>query len=168
MIDIVGALDLLDSCVLDRGEDHRPLGGGRPAASPARSDGALPAAAENIVTLALSKAGAPPRALWPLAHTSFADLYAAGRHPVNMTLGAIGVLRAAESAERRGQTWAMCLAAGLQAAARFVDLMPEGMAGCPRAALASSVLSRRTLGRLSGFQEPQNREDPAMAGFGLR
>jgi hypothetical protein len=94
-------------------------------------DGAFPAATESIVTLALSKAGAPLTAIRPLAHTPVADVYASGRHPLNLTLGAVVVFRAAESMERYGQTWAMSLQAARRAASRFVELIPDRVAeGC--------------------------------------
>jgi hypothetical protein len=125
VIDIVDALDLLDSCVRDRGEDYRSLRRRLPAVSRTGRNDAFPAATDSIVTLALTKAGAPLIALSPLAHTSVADVYASERHRINLTLGAVVVFRAAESVERRGQTWAMSLQAALRAASRFVELIPD-------------------------------------------
>jgi hypothetical protein len=107
MIDIVDALDLLDSCVRDRGANYRPF----------------TAATDSIVTLALTKAGAPRGAIEPLVHTAVADLYAPGRPPLNLTLGAVAVLRAAHSVERRGETWAVSLQAAQRAASRFAELI---------------------------------------------
>jgi hypothetical protein len=131
MIDIVDALDLLDSCVRDRGPGYRSLPRRLRAVSPTGVDDAFPAATESIVTLALSKAGAPLTALRLLAHTPVADVYASGRHRLNLTLGAVVVLRAAESMERHGQTWAMSLQAARRAASRFVELIPDRVAeGC--------------------------------------
>jgi hypothetical protein len=108
-IDIGAALDLLDSSVRERGQGY------------------CSAATEGIVTLALRKAGVPGPALGPLAHASVSDLYTAGRLPLNMTLGAVVVLRAAESADRIGQPWAMAMAAALRAAARFLELLPRDL-----------------------------------------
>jgi hypothetical protein len=125
VIDIVDALDLLDSCVRDRGEGYRSLRRRLPAVPRTGGNDACPAATDSIVTLALTKAGAPLTALRPLAHTSVADVYASGRHRINLTLGAVVVFRAAESVERRGQTWAMSLQAALRAASRFVELIPD-------------------------------------------
>jgi hypothetical protein len=122
MIDIVDALDLLDRCVRDRRVD----------APPAQTDG--------IVAMALSKAGTPLTTLGPLSGTPVADAYASGRHPLNLTLGAVAVFRAAESAERRGQTWAMSLQAARLAASRFVELIPDRIVG--RAAEAEAASHR--------------------------
>jgi hypothetical protein len=127
-IDMVEALDLLDSCVRDYGEGFR---------SQRRHD-ALPTATDSIVTLALSKAGAPLTALSPLAHTPIADLYASGRPPLPLTLGAVVVFRAAESEDRRGQTWAMCSQAALRAASRFVELIPDRVVRCAAEAVAAT------------------------------
>lgn len=108
MIDIGEALDLLDWCVRDRGEDYRS------------------AATDRIVPLALRKAGAPLTAVSPLARTRVADIYASDRHnPLNLTLGAVMVLSAAESAERDEQTWEIALQAALRAASRFLELIPD-------------------------------------------
>jgi hypothetical protein len=118
-MDMGAALDLLESSVRERGQGYRA------------------AASDGIVTLALRKAGVPGPALGPLAHASVGDLYAAGRLPLNLTLGAVVVLRAAESAERDGQPWAMAMAAALRAAARFLELLPRDLerafAGASRA-----------------------------------
>jgi hypothetical protein len=137
-IDLVDALDLLESCVRERGEDYRSPRRRLPAASPTGSGDAFPTATDSIVTLALSKAGMPLTALIPLAYTPIADVYASGQHPLNLTLGAVVVLRAAESAERRGQTWAMSLQAALRAASRFVDLIPDRVLGRAAEAMAAS------------------------------
>jgi hypothetical protein len=129
VIDIVDALDLLDSCVRDHGEGYRSATGPKEA---------VPTATDSIVTLALSKAGAPLSALSPLAHTPIADLYASGRHPIPLTLGAVVVFRAAESVDRRGQTWAMSLQAALRAASRFVELIPDKVVTSAAEAVAAS------------------------------
>jgi hypothetical protein len=127
-VDIVDALDLLGSCVRDRGEGHR---------SRRRGDG-VPTATDSIVILALTKAGAPLTALRPLTHTPIADLYASGQHPLPLTLGAVVVFRAAESEDRRGQTWGMSLQAALRAASRFVDLVPDRVVSSAVEAVAAS------------------------------
>ncbi|MCW2541144.1 MAG: hypothetical protein JWN95_2869 [Frankiales bacterium] len=127
-IDIVDALDLLDRCVRERGEGYRKPRRHLRAISCTVGDDAFPSATDGIVTLALSKAGAPRAALRALAHESLADLYASGRCPFNLTLGAVVVFRAAEAAERRGQTWLMGLQAAVAAASRFVVLIPDGLA----------------------------------------
>jgi hypothetical protein len=128
VIDIVDALDLVDSCVRDRGEDYRALPRRLAAVSPIKPKAEAPGVSDSIVTLALRKAGAPLTVLSALAHAPVADVYASGRPDLNLTLGAVVVFRAAESAERRGQTWAMSRQAALQAAARFVELIPDRVA----------------------------------------
>jgi hypothetical protein len=128
VIDIVDALDLLASCVRDRGEGYRSL----------HPRDALPSATDSVVIYALSKAGAPLTALSPLAHTPIADLYASGRHPLPLTLGAVVVFRAAESEDRRGHTWGMSLEAALRAASRFVELAPDSVVRRAAEAVAPS------------------------------
>jgi hypothetical protein len=128
VIDIVDALDLLESCVRDRGEGYR---------SPRPRD-AFQSATDSVVTYALSKTGAPLTALSPLAHTPIGDLYATGRHPLPLTLGAVVVFRAAESEDRRGHTWGMSLEAALRAASRFVELVPDRVVRCAAEAVAAS------------------------------
>jgi hypothetical protein len=138
VIDIVNALDLLDSCVRDRGEDYRSLPRRLAAVSATEPQDEALAASDSIVTLALRKAGAPLTALNALAHAPIADVYASGRPDLNLTLGAVVVFRAADSAERRGQTWAMSLHAALQAAARFVELIPDKLAACAAERMTAS------------------------------
>jgi hypothetical protein len=128
VIDIIDALDLLDRCVRDRGDGYRSL---------SRGD-AFPTATDSIVALALSKAGAPLTALSPLAHTPIAELYASGRPPLPLTLGAVVVFRAAESVDRRGQTWATSYQAALRAASRFVELIPDKVVSCAAEAEAAT------------------------------
>jgi hypothetical protein len=128
VIDIVDALDLLDSCVRDPGVDYRSLPRRLAAVSSTEPQDEALAASDSIVTLALRRAGSPLTALSALAHAPIADVYASGRPDLNLTLGAAVVLRAADAAERRGQTWAMSLQAALQAAARFVELIPDRVA----------------------------------------
>jgi hypothetical protein len=137
MIDIVEALDLLDSCVRDRGADYRSRR--RPGAPGSRTERyyTCPAATETIVQLALIKAGAPHSAIGQLANGTVADFYASGPDSINLTLGAVVALRAAESGERLGHTWGVCLQAALRAASRFVELIPDGVVG--RAAGADPV-----------------------------
>jgi hypothetical protein len=142
MIDIVDALELLGSCVRERGESYQPPCRRLPTASPTESEDRYPAARDSIITLALSKAGAPPEALNAVAHMPIVEVYASGRPPLDLSLGAVVVLHAADSAELRGQAWAMCLQAALEAASRFVELIPDRVvaraaesAGTPVAAL---------------------------------
>ncbi|MDT4943473.1 MAG: hypothetical protein QOH14_206 [Pseudonocardiales bacterium] len=136
MIDIVDALDLLDSCVRDRGAGFRSPRRRGSAAAPRGRYYSCPAARDSIVNLALIKAGVPQPALSRLASKTVADVYASGLHPLDLTLGAVVVLRAAESKERRGHAWGSCLQAALQAASRFIELIPDGVVRCAAEAAA--------------------------------
>jgi hypothetical protein len=141
VIDIVDAIDLLDSCVHDRGDGYRsPHRRGSADAGPGGNSG--PAATDSIMSLALIKAGVQGPAVSRVANSTLADVHAAGLLPLNLTLGAVVALRAAESMERRGHTWGSCLQAALRAASRFVELIPDGVAGC--AAEAAAVSHRGT------------------------
>jgi hypothetical protein len=138
VIDIVDALNLLDSCVRDRGNDYRSPPRRLAAVSPTEPQGEASAATDSIVTCALRKAGAPLAVLSALAYTPIADVYASGPPDLNLTLGAVVVFRAAEAAERLGQTWAMSLEAALRVAARFVELIPDRVAVRAADAVAAS------------------------------
>ena len=123
MIDIVDALDLLDSCVRDRGDSYRSTGRRGPTGSFSRRYPACPAVTESIVTLVLARAGTPLTAISRVASTAVGDAYASGEHDLNLTVGAVVVLRAAESMERRGGTWGLARQAAAQAASRFAELV---------------------------------------------
>jgi hypothetical protein len=129
MIDIVDALDVLDSCVADRGADYRSRRRRNWAVPLSERYYHCPAPAESIVSLALIKAGAPQSSVGLLSHKSIADVYATDRARLNLTLGAVVALRAAESMERLGHSWGSCREAALQAASRFVELIPDGFPG---------------------------------------
>jgi hypothetical protein len=138
VIDIADALDLLESCVRDRGEGYRSPRRHLSAVSPSGRNDVSLAATDSIVTLALRKAGVPLMALPPLAHTPVAEVYASGHPCLNLTLGAVVVFRAAESEEWRGQTWVMAFQAALRAASRFVELIPDTVAGSAAEAVDAS------------------------------
>jgi hypothetical protein len=127
MTDIVDALELLDSCVRDHGRNHRSPTRNESAASPIGGQDTGRAATDSIVTLAMAKAGTAITSVSRPAGTSIGAAYAAGQNPLNLTLGAVVVLRAAESVERRGETWAMAFQAALRAASRFLELLPDGV-----------------------------------------
>jgi hypothetical protein len=127
MIDIVDALDLLDACVRDRGAGFRSPRRRGSAASPRGRYFSCPAARDSIVNLALIKAGVPLSAVNRLADKTVADVYSSGLHPLDLTLGAVAVLRAAESMERRGHAWGSCLQGAADAASRFIELIPDGV-----------------------------------------
>jgi hypothetical protein len=136
MIDIVDALDLLDACVRDRGAGFRSPRRRGSAASPQGRYFSCPAVRDSIVNLALIKAGVPLPAVSRLADKAVADVYASGRSPLDLTLGAVAVLRAAESMERRGHAWGLCLQAAVDAASRFIELIPDGVVRCAAEAAA--------------------------------
>ncbi|MFL6163552.1 MAG: hypothetical protein ACJ74U_15170 [Jatrophihabitantaceae bacterium] len=134
VIDIGYALDLLDSCVRDRGEYYQPPPDAWRSHPPAEPEHRWAPAGDSMVVLAVRKAGAPQTALSALANTPIAEVYASGCPALNLTLGAVVVLHAAESAERRGQTWAMAQQAALRAASRFLELIPDRLASHAAAA----------------------------------
>jgi hypothetical protein len=125
MIDVVDALELLAACVEDRGADYRSSR--RRGLATARGERFYdcPAPTDSIAGLALAKAGAPPSALDPLGQWTIADLRVGQPTAVKLTLGALVVLRAAESADRLGHAWGSCLEAALQALPAFIDLIPQ-------------------------------------------
>ena len=127
MIDIVEALDLLESCVRDRGADYRSRHRCSSAGPRSGRRYRCPRATDSIVKRALTKAGAQPSAVGRLTSGTVADFYASGPDSLNLTLGAVVVLRAAESMDRLGHTWGSSLQAALQAASRFVELIPDGV-----------------------------------------
>jgi hypothetical protein len=143
MIDIVDALDLLNSCVRDRGENYRSPALDESTASASWRYDAGRAVTDDIVTRALASAATPTTTGSWLMRGSVVDAYASGQNPFNLTLGAVIVLRAAQSTERRGATWGASLEAALRGASRFVELIPGGFGdSTPYAKAASS--SRRT------------------------
>lgn len=127
MIDIVDVLDLLESCVRDHGECHRPPARNESAMRPIEGQDTGRAATDSLVTLAMARAGTPIAADRRLAGTSVGVAYAAGQNPFNLTLGAVVVFSAAESAERCGQTWGIAFQAALRAASKYLDLLPDSV-----------------------------------------
>jgi hypothetical protein len=124
VIDILDALDVLDSCVRDRGESHRPAGRHGSASGPRSRYARCAPVSDSITTQVLTRAGAPSAAISRLAGRSIGDAYASGERDLGVTVGAVAVLRAAESVERDGGTWGLAQEAAVRAAARFVDLIP--------------------------------------------
>ncbi|MDQ1731609.1 MAG: hypothetical protein QOK10_1768 [Pseudonocardiales bacterium] len=125
MIDIVDALDLLEACVADRGADYCSSRRAGSATSRSERFYDCPAPADSIVGFALTKAGVPPAAVDPLGLWSIAELHGSQPGAVRLTLGALVVLRAAESADRLGQAWGSCVRAALRAVPPFLELIPE-------------------------------------------
>jgi hypothetical protein len=107
MIDIVDALDLLDSWVCQRGSDYRSAHRGQVARprTGRHSYYACRDATDSVVTSGLTRIGP------------------------NLTLGAVVVLRAAASVQRQGGTRGASRDAGLRAASRFVELVPDDLIG---------------------------------------
>jgi hypothetical protein len=113
MIDIVYALDLLDTWVCRHGSDYRSAH----RAQAARTRTGRPsyhACRDTTDSIAISG----------LTHIGTPSL----RTP-NLTLGAVVVLRAAASVQRQGGTCGASRNAGLRAAARFVELIPDHLIG---------------------------------------
>jgi hypothetical protein len=124
MIDIVDALDLLNSCVRDRDENYRSPALDESTASASWRYDAGRAVTDDIVTRALASAATPTTTGSWLIRRSVVDAYASGQNPFNLTLGAVIVLRAAELTDRRGETWGLSVAAAMRAASRFVEPIP--------------------------------------------
>jgi hypothetical protein len=101
MIDIVDALDLLNGCVQERGESWLPARDESSPSASLRYEAGRPVM-DGMVSRALANAGTPPTPCRWLIHSSVVDAYAVGQNPFNLTLGAVVVLRAAESSERSG------------------------------------------------------------------
>jgi hypothetical protein len=138
VIDIVDTIHLLDSCVRDRGAGYRSPHRRGSADSRLGRCYTCPGATDSIVNLALIKAGVPPSAVGRVANSTVAVVSASRTHPVALTLGAVVALRAAESMERRGHTWGSCLQTAARTASRFIEVIPDGVAGCSAEAAAVS------------------------------
>jgi hypothetical protein len=57
------------------------------------------------------------------------ELYAQGRLPVRLTLGALAVFDAAQRTQDRGQPWGDALDHAARVALRFLDLLPDAAFG---------------------------------------
>jgi hypothetical protein len=86
MIDIVDALDLLVSCVRDRGENYRSPALDESTASAIWRYDVDRAVTGDIVTRALASAATPTTTGRWLIRRSVVDAYASGQNPFNLTL----------------------------------------------------------------------------------
>lgn len=82
-------------------------------------------APDCIVGHALAYAGIDVRALEAMRDDGVAELYAEGRFPRRVTLGALAVLRAAQQSQDRGSPWGDVLDHAVHAAVRILDLLPD-------------------------------------------
>jgi hypothetical protein len=122
LIDIGRALDLLAEAVAHRGEyfafppiwirDHRCLYANRGGPC-------------CLVGHALSLAGVGDDDLVTLGDRGVRELYAEGRLPVRLTLGALAVFDAAQRSQDRGYAWGDALDYASGVAVRLLDLLPD-------------------------------------------
>jgi hypothetical protein len=140
VIDIVDTIDLLDSCVRDRGAGYRSPHRRGSADSRLGRCYTLPGSNRQHRQPGVDQGGCAAVSSRPVANSTVADVYASRPQPLNLTLGAVVALRAAESMERRGHTWGSCLQAAVRAASRFIEGIPDGVAGC---AAEAAVVSHR-------------------------
>jgi hypothetical protein len=125
VIDMGTALDLLSAAVRRRGADfvYQPVWVEEPRYLTCRyADGGAP---DCIVGHALAYAGIDVAVLEAMCDDGVADLYADGRFPCPITLGALAVFRAAQQSQDRGCPWGEVLEHALNAAVRLVDLLPD-------------------------------------------
>jgi hypothetical protein len=131
LIDVVLMLDLLSVVVAERGDDFVYSPVGEPVHDNIHE---LRRDALSLAGEVLSLAGASPDDLKPVRRHSIRDLYASGRLPVPLTLGAAVVLHAAEHSQNCGKTWGEAADHARRMADRFIDLLPDqAMHGDPRA-----------------------------------
>jgi hypothetical protein len=81
-------------------------------------------APDCIVGLALAYAGVDVAVLEAMRDDGVAELYAEGRFPCRLTLGALAVLRAAQQSQDRGSPWGEVLDEAVTAAVRILELLP--------------------------------------------
>jgi hypothetical protein len=127
MIDVVQALDLLDRCVAERGCDYayapRWTAHGGYSTCQYVHDGEP----DCMIGLALAKSGMPVEALRMLGSDRLAGLYSAHRLPIDLTLGALAVFRAAQRAQDEGQCWGVALRQARLIAGRYFGLIPSAV-----------------------------------------
>jgi hypothetical protein len=123
-IDMATALDLLAAAVRHRGADfvYRFVWVEQARYLTCRYANA--GAADCIVGHALSYAGIDVAALEAMRDDGVAELYAEGRFPCRLTLGALAVLRAAQQSQDRGCRRGEVLDDAVTAAVRILELVP--------------------------------------------
>jgi hypothetical protein len=124
VIDMGTALDLLATAVRHRGPDfvyqYVWVEPGRYLTCRYANGGAP----DCIVGHVLAYAGVKVAMLEALRDDGVAELWAEGRLPCRLTLGALAVLRAAQQGQDRGCPWGEVLDQAVTAAARILDLLP--------------------------------------------
>jgi hypothetical protein len=122
LIDIGHALDLLSAAVAERGRGfvYPPVSDPDQDCLYQLRSGSL-----SLAGHALSLGGVSRKDLEPLRRQSIRNLYAQGRMPVTLTLGAAMVLDAAERTQDRGHNWGDSLAQARRVAVRYVQLLPN-------------------------------------------
>jgi hypothetical protein len=138
VIDLGTALDLLAAAVRQRGADfvYRPVWVDEHRYLTCMY--AHRGAPDCIVGYALAQAGVSVRALEAMRDDGVEELYLEGRFPVDVTLGALAVLRAAQQSQDRGCCWGDVLAQANAVAIRLLDLVPEPAAQPPAALTATA------------------------------
>jgi hypothetical protein len=126
LIDIGRALELLATAVKQRGEYYAypPIPVGHRRCMYATSRGP-----QCIVGHALSLAQVSDEGLQALRGRGVRELYAQGRLPVRLTLGALAVFDAAQRTQDRGYAWGDALDHAARVALRFLDLLPDAAFG---------------------------------------
>jgi hypothetical protein len=126
MIDVVHALDLLEQCVAERGCGYvyapRQLRGGYSTCLYVHNG-----KPDCIIGLALAKSGVPVAALQEFGGDRLAGLYSAHRLPVDLTIGALAVFRAAQGAQDQGLAWGAAFRKATLIAGRYLDLIPPAV-----------------------------------------
>lgn len=84
-------------------------------------------APDCIVGQVLAEAGVRTGDLEAMGDEGIEDLYRAGRLPIDLTLGALAVLRAAQQSQDRGCRWTDVLADAKATAMRVLDLVPNAV-----------------------------------------
>jgi hypothetical protein len=120
VIDIGHALDLLAAAVRERDAALVYVGGVRQP-GPAESDGEP----RRLVGRALSLEQVPNDDLLQVDDLGVRELARRGSLPVQLTLGALVVLDAAQRAQDRGSAWGDALDHAINAATRFLALIPD-------------------------------------------
>lgn len=122
VIDIGRALDLLAAAVAERGSRFVYVAGQTQTCLYAGEGGP-----QCLVGRALSLAGMGDDDVTAMGHRGIIELYREGDLPVQLTLGAVLVLDAAQRCQDRGNAWGEALEFAIDVAERFVDLVPNSL-----------------------------------------
>jgi hypothetical protein len=126
VIDISRALDLLAAAVEQKGECFVYVAGQRQSCLYTTDGGP-----QCLVGRALSLADVSDNDLNSLGDRGVRELYRQGSLPVRLTLGALAVLDAAQRGQDRGYAWGDALEYAVDAAVRFLDLIPDRLTRQP-------------------------------------